>query len=145
MSLPTILRDPKKARSNMMEETGLNQEKQTKYSSPISKNTIWMPLPLLGADLKFVLECEGSEQDEEQLTDILEKIRRLSVYGYATGKRIDDEVKDISTKALRLPTSVKYLEDKDDSEKDLAFDDETVEKIQQASYEETILKRATTS
>ncbi|KAG1468434.1 hypothetical protein G6F56_003831 [Rhizopus delemar] len=31
-------------------------------------------------DLKFVLERGGSEQDEEQLTDILEKIRRLSVF-----------------------------------------------------------------
>ncbi|KAG1449948.1 hypothetical protein G6F56_008491 [Rhizopus delemar] len=78
------------------------------------------------------LSAQGSEQDEEQFTDILEKIRPLPVYGYATGKRIDDEAKDILTKVLRLPTSVKYLEDEDNFERDLAFDEETFEKIQQA-------------
>ena len=57
---------------------------------------------------------------------------------------MDEEARDISTKALRLPTSVRYLEDKDDEDKDMAFDVETVERIKQARYEEAILQRATT-
>ncbi|ORE18438.1 hypothetical protein BCV71DRAFT_169499, partial [Rhizopus microsporus] len=57
-------------------------------------------------------------------TVILEKIPRLSVYEYISGKKMDEEARDISTKALRLPTSVRYLEDKDDEDKDMAFDNQ---------------------
>ncbi|CEG76418.1 hypothetical protein RMATCC62417_11315 [Rhizopus microsporus] len=56
---------------------------------------------------------------------------------------MDEEARDISTKALRLPTSVRYLEDEDNEDKDMPFDVETVERIQQARYEEAILRRAT--
>ncbi|KAG1417496.1 hypothetical protein CU097_008142 [Rhizopus azygosporus] len=59
------------------------------------------------------------------------------------GGRNGKEARDLSTKALRLPMSVRYLEDEDDEDKDMAFDVETVERIQQARYEEAILRRAT--
>ncbi|ORE13065.1 hypothetical protein BCV71DRAFT_258820 [Rhizopus microsporus] len=50
----------------------------------------------------------------------------------ATRGRNGKEARDLSTKALRLPMSVRYLEDEDDEDKDMAFDVETVERIQQA-------------
>ncbi|CEG84665.1 hypothetical protein RMATCC62417_18434 [Rhizopus microsporus] len=56
---------------------------------------------------------------------------------------MDEEARDISTKALRLPTSVRYLEDEDNEDKDMAFYVETVDRIQQARYEEAILRKAT--
>jgi hypothetical protein len=91
-------------------------------------------------DLKACVEGIGQEGP---LQDILEKVKRLSVYGYASSKIIDAEAKHISTKALKLPASVKFLEDGDKDEKGLSFDEETVERIQQARYEEAILRRAT--
>ncbi|CEG71331.1 hypothetical protein RMATCC62417_07081 [Rhizopus microsporus] len=47
------------------------------------------------------------------------------------------------TKALRLTTSVRYLEDENVKDKGMAFDIETVERIQQARYEDVILRRTT--
>ncbi|KAG1170846.1 hypothetical protein G6F70_007398 [Rhizopus microsporus] len=77
-------------------------------------------------DIKFVIDRGGSEEHFQKLSEILEKVRRLSVYGYVRGKKC-----------------VRYLEDEDDEDKDMAFDVETVERIQQARYEEAILRRAT--
>ena len=91
-------------------------------------------------DLQYIIEEGGQEEDMRQ---ILEKVRRLAVYGFATGKELDGDAKDLTTRALRLPSSLKYLEDEEDDEKDLAFSPNLVEKIQQARYEESILRNAT--
>ncbi|KAG1041327.1 hypothetical protein G6F43_012107 [Rhizopus delemar] len=82
-----------------------------------------------------VIENGGSE---EEMYHILEKIRRLAVYSFGTGK-------DLATKALRLPESLKYLEDEDEDEdgKDYFFSPDIVEKIQQTRFEETVIKGAT--
>ncbi|KAG0738323.1 hypothetical protein G6F57_011829 [Rhizopus arrhizus] len=71
---------------------------------------------------------------------ILEKIRRLAVYSLGTGKELDKDGKGLVTKALRLPESLKYLEDKDG--KDDCFSPDRVEKIQQTRFEETVVKGA---
>jgi hypothetical protein len=70
----------------------------------------------------------------------LEKIRRLAVYSFGTGKELDKDGKGLVTKAIRLPESLKYLEDKDG--KDNFFSPDSVEKIHQTRFEETVVKRA---
>ena len=107
-----------------------------KYKDAERLRTVGKEVAEIFQVLKFVIDRGGSEEDFQQLSEILEKIRRLSVY--------DEEARDISTKALRIPTSVRYLEDEDGEDKDMAFDVETVERIQQARYKEAILRRATT-
>ncbi|KAG1148041.1 hypothetical protein G6F37_002909 [Rhizopus arrhizus] len=71
---------------------------------------------------------------------ILEKIRRLAVYSFGTGKELDKDGKGLVTNALRLPDSLKYLEYKDG--KDDFFSPDSVEKIQQTRFEETVVKGA---
>ena len=78
----------------------------------------------------------------QKMSQIMEKIRRLAIYGYTTAKYMDQEAKELATKALRLPTSVRYLEDNDDGDKKMAFSPETVEKIFQARYESSVLRSA---
>ncbi|PHZ09028.1 uncharacterized protein RHIMIDRAFT_240902, partial [Rhizopus microsporus ATCC 52813] len=63
------------------------------------------------------LESGGSE---EQFFHIMEGIRQLAVYSYATGKATKSEARTMAIKALRLPDSVKHLEE-EPSDKALAL------------------------
>ncbi|KAG1033716.1 hypothetical protein G6F43_013527 [Rhizopus delemar] len=89
-------------------------------------------------EFHHVIENGGSE---EEMYHILEKIRRLAVYSFGTGKELDKDGKDLATKALRLPESLKYLEDEEEEGKDYFFSPDIVEKIQQTRFEETVLTR----
>ena len=76
-------------------------------------------------DLQYVIEEGGEEKD---MRNILEKARRLTIYAYATGKVLDGDARDLTTKAIRLPGSLKYLEDAEDGDKDLVFPPDIVKK-----------------
>ncbi|KAG1455997.1 hypothetical protein G6F56_006934 [Rhizopus delemar] len=52
-------------------------------------------------DLQALISRGGA--GEEEISQIMEKARRLSVYAFASSKTIDNEAKTIATKALRLP------------------------------------------
>ncbi|CEP13568.1 hypothetical protein [Parasitella parasitica] len=74
---------------------------------------------------------------------ILQKLQRLAVYSFATGKELDQDAKDLATRIIRLPENMQYLRDNEEDDKDMAFPTEIVEKIHQGRYEEAILKQAT--
>jgi hypothetical protein len=91
-------------------------------------------------ETRYIFEEGG---DEKTMSTILEKTRRLAVYCLATGKELDRDAKDLSTKALRLPDNLKYLEDdNEDDNKDLFFSPEVIEKIQKTRFEESVIKRS---
>ncbi|CEP10666.1 hypothetical protein [Parasitella parasitica] len=74
---------------------------------------------------------------------IVQKLQRLAVYSFATGKELDEDAKDLATRIIRLPENMQYLRDNEEDDKDMAFPTEIVEKIHQGRYEEAILKQAT--
>lgn len=76
------------------------------------------------------------------IRNTLEWIRRLVVYQFGTGKELNKDAKDITTETLRLPESLKYLEDDDDKGKDYFFSSEVIEKTQQIRFEESVIKQA---
>jgi hypothetical protein len=91
-------------------------------------------------EIRYIFEEGG---DEKTMSTILEKARKPAVYCLTTGKELDRDAKDLSTKALRLPDSFKYLEDEDeDDSKDLFFSPEVIEKIQKTRFEESVIKRS---
>ena len=70
-------------------------------------------------EIRYIFEEGG---DEQTMSTILEKTRRLTVYCLATGTELDRDTKYLSIKELRLPDSLKYLEgDDEDDSKDLFF------------------------
>ncbi|KAG1453448.1 hypothetical protein G6F56_007573 [Rhizopus delemar] len=73
---------------------------------------------------------------------VLEKLKRLAVYSFATGKELDQDAKEFSTRALRLPESLRYLEDDNEDDKDLFFSSDVAEKIQRTRFDEVMLKGA---
>ncbi|CAO3694460.1 unnamed protein product [Rhizopus microsporus] len=73
-------------------------------------------------EIRYIFEEGG---DEQTMSTILEKTRRLTVYCLATGTELDRDTKYLSIKELRLPDSLKYLEgDDEDDSKDLFFPQE---------------------
>ena len=73
----------------------------------------------------------------------MEKAWKLADYSFQTAKSIDAEVRNLATKALRLPQSLKYLEEQSEENKRLAFSQGTVEKISQVRFEAAVIQRAT--
>ncbi|CEI96003.1 hypothetical protein RMCBS344292_10174 [Rhizopus microsporus] len=71
-------------------------------------------------EIKFVVERGGGDNDSELLEQVLEKVRRLTIYAFAAGKSIDNEAKGLTARSLKLPGSVR---------------------IQQARYEEAIVNK----
>ncbi|OAD68478.1 hypothetical protein PHYBLDRAFT_173468 [Phycomyces blakesleeanus NRRL 1555(-)] len=93
-------------------------------------------------DLKYIKSQQSSNKDAADFDELIKKVRRLTVYAFASGKTLDEDAKELSIRAIKLPTRARYLEDEDDNDKDTAFDQEWVEKIQQARYEESVLQSA---
>ncbi|KAI9023627.1 hypothetical protein CLU79DRAFT_834859 [Phycomyces nitens] len=93
-------------------------------------------------DLRHISTRGGSATDTADLEDIIQKVRRLAVYAFASGKALDENAKDISIRAIKLPTRARYLKYEEDKDKDMVFDQEWVDKIQQARYEESVLQSA---
>ncbi|KAG0162106.1 hypothetical protein DFQ28_010655 [Apophysomyces sp. BC1034] len=54
-------------------------------------------------DVKFIVEREGSEGNAVLMEQIMENTRRFAIYGFASGKHIDQEAKDIVVKSLNIP------------------------------------------
>ncbi|CEG72841.1 hypothetical protein RMATCC62417_08326 [Rhizopus microsporus] len=90
-------------------------------------------------EIKFVVERGGGDNDSELLEQVLEKVRRLAIYAFAAGKSIDNEAKELTARSLKLPGSVRYLDEEDEDDKDFVFSQEDVGRIQQARCEEAIV------
>ncbi|OAD66826.1 hypothetical protein PHYBLDRAFT_174850 [Phycomyces blakesleeanus NRRL 1555(-)] len=94
-------------------------------------------------NLGYLIETGGSP---EEVHATMEKARRLAIYTYAMGKGLDGDTKDIADKAIHLPDAIRYLNENEEAEgKDLAYSPETLERIQEARYEDAILQKATDS
>ncbi|KAL0146315.1 hypothetical protein V8B55DRAFT_1571058, partial [Mucor lusitanicus] len=92
------------------------------------------------SDFQHIIENGGSQ---EEMEIVLQQIKRLAVYTFATGKELDKDAKDSALKSLKLPENMQYLRETDDEDKDLAFAPELIQKIQQGCYEEAVVKSAT--
>jgi hypothetical protein len=91
-------------------------------------------------DLQHLVEQGGNREDLEVL---LEKQRRLAVYQLASGKQLDNDARTIALKAARLPESIKHIAEEADEGKDLVVDSATLERINKAKFEESLLRRST--
>ncbi|CEG66990.1 hypothetical protein RMATCC62417_03476 [Rhizopus microsporus] len=81
-------------------------------------------------------ECKQflEQGNEETFLHIMERARQLAVYSLVSSKTTKTEARSMALKALKLPDSVKHL-DEEPNDESLALDKETAEKTYQARYE----------
>ncbi|KAG0977323.1 hypothetical protein G6F57_009329 [Rhizopus arrhizus] len=102
-------------------------------------------LRIVGRSAAEIFEGLGAHMesgDQETFLQVMEKVRRLSIFSFATSQEIDREAKELTLTALRLPQHAKHLED---DIKRMVFSNQDVEKIHQARYESSILRNATSN
>ncbi|KAG1453600.1 hypothetical protein G6F46_001758 [Rhizopus delemar] len=86
-------------------------------------------------------------EDQETFLQVMEKVRRLSIFSFATSQEVDREAKELTLTVLRLPQHAKHLEDQyvEDDSKRMVFSNQDVEMIHQVRYESSILRNATSN
>ncbi|KAI8578237.1 hypothetical protein K450DRAFT_247892 [Umbelopsis ramanniana AG] len=152
----TTSREWEKTSGNMKAVDGPPQNLSTRVSFPTSKDTTSAKykdadrlrtsghgITEIYETLKFVAERGGDPSDEDLLLESIAKLRRLAIYAYATAKQMDTEAHITAAKALQLPESLKHITEEDESGKRLTFDNELIERINKAKYDESILRAAT--
>ncbi|KAL4215327.1 hypothetical protein AB4K20DRAFT_1990834 [Rhizopus microsporus] len=110
-------------------------------SSPKSK--LWSSLSSI--DLSNSKETDMKELPEKFQQEIVNyeegnwtRSGAINKIFIADLKNFNLEARNISTKALRLPTSVRYLKDEEEKYKDVSFDIEAVERIQLFGLNEAV-------
>ncbi|KAG1051196.1 hypothetical protein G6F43_006584 [Rhizopus delemar] len=118
--------------NNAMENNGPSQERLTRSTSLNSRNIKWTLFrrlrPLPREQIDYGQQVELQRTYIKNSTTLLETVDQKKKC-----KELDKDGKDLATKALPLPESLKYLEDEDEDEdgKDYFFSPDIVEKIQQ--------------
>ena len=76
-----------------------------------------------------------SARDQEVFNNTVEQAQRLAIFGFGSAKFQENDAKDLSLKALRLPPNARHLEHSiEEDGKTNAFDREFVEQLQKARH-----------
>ncbi|KAG0756033.1 hypothetical protein G6F66_011108 [Rhizopus arrhizus] len=92
--------------------------------------------------LQFVAKRGWQLEDGEIVNEVVEKVRRLAVFGYGIAKAREDEAREETTKALRLSHSIKHLESPAKGDKKYAFSTEFVQKYYDAYSQQELSTEA---
>ncbi|KAG1148773.1 hypothetical protein G6F37_008064 [Rhizopus arrhizus] len=88
---------------------------------------------------KCRFEDEGTHQT---FLDAMAQASKSAVFGFAHAKELDHEAKDYSAKALRLPASLRHVEQEDRRKPNL-FDSEFVKELHEARFSQRVIAGAT--
>ena len=86
----------------------------------------------------FMARPREPAEDEEDLTRILERVRRLAVFSFNCGKAMDNEAKAISDKALGINSPDPYGETRE-----MAYTPEEIEAWEEKRFRQSILRANT--
>jgi hypothetical protein len=94
-------------------------------------------------DINTIINSDNIEELKSQLGNLQQKCAMLAFYGYSTSKQLDNEAKKITTSAIRLPNSMRFVAETEDEDKDLVFTPEEMERLFDDRYKEQMLRQAT--
>ncbi|KAI8364357.1 uncharacterized protein BYT42DRAFT_506345 [Radiomyces spectabilis] len=75
-------------------------------------------------------------EDKDLYDQTVEKARRLAVFGFGTARLQEAEAREVTTKALKPPYSLRHLETP--GEKKYAFNQEFIERYYQETFKERV-------
>ncbi|KAG0744670.1 hypothetical protein G6F57_006343 [Rhizopus arrhizus] len=91
---------------------------------------------ILHQQLKYIVDRGLQEEDLPIFEESIEQARRLAVYGYGTARQQEQEAREFTTKAFKLPNSLEHLETPSMGEKRHAFDDQFISQYYEELYKE---------
>jgi hypothetical protein len=86
-----------------------------------------------------------TEEANQLLVEVLESAERLAIHAWVQSKQHDEDGKDDTTRAFRLPPGLKHLEAKESGSKREIFSEEFIAKYNEANYQQRVLGAAITS
>ncbi|KAG0738622.1 hypothetical protein G6F57_012066 [Rhizopus arrhizus] len=87
--------------------------------------------------LNFLCSRGLQPGDEEIIKREVESLRKLAVYGFGSAKLQEADARDITLKAIKLPSTLKHLEpQQSNGEKKYAFDDDFLEQYYDESFKQ---------
>jgi hypothetical protein len=94
--------------------------------------------------LQYVLGEAANQAEAQTISEkCMEQSKRLAIFGLATAKAQEREVKEYSDKALNIPISIRHLESaEEDSKTKNAYSDEFLNKFHQATFEQELVQQA---
>ncbi|SAL96228.1 hypothetical protein, partial, partial [Absidia glauca] len=92
-------------------------------------------------DLLAIVTSHQDDGNLDHLEQSLEKCRQLAVYCFATGKTMDQEAKEVVTKAIDLPPALQSFDEATDDDKDFMFTAEQEKQIYSERFNRQLLKQ----
>ncbi|KAG1137448.1 hypothetical protein G6F37_013526 [Rhizopus arrhizus] len=81
-----------------------------------------------------------NDEDREIFEGAIDQAAKLATFGFGQAKFQDNDAKELATKALRVPASLKHLEKTQDEDRvSNAFDQEFIAKLHQERFQQRLL------
>jgi hypothetical protein len=94
--------------------------------------------------LNFMCSRGFQPEDEAVIVKEVESIRRLAVYGFGSAKLQESDARDVTLKAIKLPSTLKHLEPQQSSgEKKYTFSEEFLERYYDETFKQKITSQST--
>jgi hypothetical protein len=92
-------------------------------------------------DITTILEQEDPATYAQHLHTLKGKCQTLALYGYSTSKTLDVDARKTTTAAIKLPTSMRHLEETEEDDKDLALSTDDMERLYSERFQERLLQQ----
>lgn len=83
-----------------------------------------------------------SEEDHQTFITAMSQAAKLEVFGFTQGRSMDQDAKEYASKALRLPASLRHVEQEEDSKTTNLFDTEFVKNLHEARFAQKVISGA---
>ncbi|ORZ02093.1 hypothetical protein BCR42DRAFT_475476, partial [Absidia repens] len=113
--------------TRMPKKYDLRQEQppnSSKILAPFSRKTIQQQ------------QCSNSSRCDK-------KCQALAVYGFSTSKQLDNDAKKLTVNSIKLPASMRYIDEAEEEDKDMAFSAEDMERLHSERFQERLLQQTT--
>jgi hypothetical protein len=90
-------------------------------------------------DLDTIASMENMEEIGSALNNLQQKCQLLAFYGFTTSKQLDNDARKLTSTAIRMPASMRYIADNEDDDKELAFSAEEMERLYTERFQERLL------
>jgi hypothetical protein len=96
-------------------------------------------------DIQQIFNSDDQSQLERNLQAIQEKCRQLAIYGFSQAKGLDLEARELTTRVIKLPNTLRHLEDPEEDDREQTFTADELDQINAARFQERLFRQSASS